>query len=81
MDALSLPLEDQDPYAFPPVAILGKVMEKLQKNYSDCSRVAQYALVLGPSDHVKSDPNVPVVPAQSADPAIQSGIQESAKSI
>ena len=29
-DALSLPAEDLDVYAFPPVAILGKVVEKLQ---------------------------------------------------
>ena len=37
--ALSLPWEDLDPYAFPPVAILGKVVGKLQ-----------HALVLGPGD-------------------------------
>ena len=30
VDALSLPWEDLDPYAFPLVAILGKVVEKLQ---------------------------------------------------
>ena len=30
VDALSLPWEDLDPYAFPPAAILGKVVEKLQ---------------------------------------------------
>ena len=30
VDALSLSWEDLDPYAFPPVAILGKVVEKLQ---------------------------------------------------
>ena len=30
VDALSLPWEDLDPCAFPPVAILGKVVEKLQ---------------------------------------------------
>ena len=30
VDALSLPWEDPDPYAFLPVAILGKVVEKLQ---------------------------------------------------
>ena len=29
VDALSLPWEDLDPYAFPPAAILGKVVEKL----------------------------------------------------
>ena len=30
VDALSLPWEDLDPYAFPPAAILGNVVEKLQ---------------------------------------------------
>ena len=28
----------------------------MQQNHSDCSGVAQHALVLGPSDHVESDP-------------------------
>ena len=37
VDALSLSLENLDPYAFPPAAILGKVVEKLQ-DYS-CSRI------------------------------------------
>ena len=32
VDALSLSWEDLDPYAFPPAAILGKVVEKLQGN-------------------------------------------------
>ena len=31
----------------------------MQEKYCDCSRVAQHALVLGPSGHVKSDPSVP----------------------
>ena len=31
VDSLSLPWEDPDAYAFPPAAILGKVVEKLQK--------------------------------------------------
>ena len=31
VDALSLPWEDLDAYAFPPAAILGKVVEKLQE--------------------------------------------------
>ena len=30
MDALSLPWEDLDPYMFPPIAILGKVVTKLR---------------------------------------------------
>ena len=41
VDALRLPWEDLDAYAFPPAAILGKVVEKLQDspckiNHSDC---------------------------------------------
>ena len=34
----------------------------LQENRSDCSRVAQHALVLGSSDHVKPDPSAPAQP-------------------
>ena len=37
VDALSLPWEDLDDYAFPPAAILGKVVEKLQD--SPCKRI------------------------------------------
>ena len=37
VDALGLSWEDLDPYAFPPAAILGKVVEKLQ-NYP-CNRI------------------------------------------
>ena len=37
VDALNLPWEDLDAYAFPPVAILGKVVEKLQD--SPCKRI------------------------------------------
>ena len=36
----------------------------MQKNNSDCSGVAQHALVLGPSDHVQSDPTEPTLLAQ-----------------
>ena len=36
VDALSLPWEDLDAYAFPPAAILGKVVEKLQDTH--CQR-------------------------------------------
>ena len=31
----------------------------MQENNSDYSRVAQHALVLGPSEHVQPDPNLP----------------------
>ena len=42
VDALSLPWEDLDAYAFPPAAILGKVVEKLQD--SPCKRIILIAL-------------------------------------
>ena len=75
VDALSLSWEDLDPYAFPPVAILGKVVEKLQdypcNRIIDCTGVAQHALVLGSSGHVQSDPTVSAQSAQSGDSAIQ----------
>ena len=38
----------------------------LQENHSDCSGVAQYALVLGSSDHVQSDPTEPAQPVDTA---------------
>ena len=44
----------------------------MQKNHSDYSRVAQHALVLGPSDHVQSDPTECALLAQRADTALQS---------
>ena len=37
VDVLSLSWEDLDPYAFPPAAIFGKVVEKLQNN--PCQRI------------------------------------------
>ena len=37
VDALSLPWEDLNAYAFPPAAVLGKVVEKLQD--SPCKRI------------------------------------------
>ena len=33
----------------------------MQNNHSDCSGVTQHALVLGPSDHVQSDPTEPAL--------------------
>ena len=44
----------------------------MQENHSDCTRVAQHALVLGPSGHVESNPVVPAQPTQSVDSTIQS---------
>ena len=42
VDALSMPWENLDAYAFPPAAILGKVVEKLQD--SPCKRIILIAL-------------------------------------
>ena len=44
----------------------------LQETHSDCSWVAQHALVLGLGDHVQPGPSQPAQPAQSADTALQS---------
>ena len=44
----------------------------MQEKHSDCSRVAQQAIVLGPSGHVKPNPIVPAQFAQSVDSAVQS---------
>ena len=44
----------------------------MQQNHTDCTRVAQHALVLGSSGNVQSDPTVPAQPGGSAiqsDPA------------
>ena len=41
----------------------------MQQNNSDCTGLAQHALVLGPSGHVQSDPTVPTQPAQSGNSA------------
>ena len=44
----------------------------MQKNNSNCSAVAQHALVSGPSDHVQSDPTEPALLAQPVNTALQS---------
>ena len=86
VDALSLPWEDLDAYAFPPAAILGKVVEKLQDSpckriILDCSGVAQHALVLGSSGHVQPNPTEPAQYAQPVNKALQSDpSQKSGKS-
>ena len=74
VDALTLPWEDLDAYAFPPTAILGKVVEKLLG--SPCKRIIMIApgwpnmpCFGGLGDHVQSGPSQP---AQSADTALQS---------
>ena len=44
----------------------------MQENDTDCSRMAQHALVLGPSDHVQPDTVEPSQHAQPANTAFQS---------
>ena len=49
-----------------------------QENYSNCSRVAQDALVLGPSGHVKPEPFMPAQPVDStiqSDPSQESSLR------
>ena len=46
-------------------------MQPMQQNHSGCTGVAQHALFLGSSDHVKSDPTVSAQSAQSGDSSIQ----------
>ena len=43
----------------------------MQQDHSDCSRVAQHALVLGSSGNVQSDPFVSAQPAQSGNSTFQ----------
>ena len=45
----------------------------LQQNNSDCTRVAQYALVLGPGNNVKPDPTVSAQHTQPSVSVIQPG--------
>ena len=71
VDALSLSWEELDPYAFPPAAILGKVVEKLQ-DYP-CNRII--LITPGwpnmPCGHVQPDPTVPAQNAQYGNSTIQ----------
>ena len=66
----------------PAAAILGKEAAGLpmQDNHSNCPRMAQHALVLGSSGHVKLGPSGPAQSAQPAKTALQSdSSQESSK--
>ena len=61
---------------FPTSSHLGQSGEEvatlpMQQNNSDGTRLAQHALVQGPSGHVQPDPTVPAQPAQSGNSAIQ----------
>ena len=44
----------------------------MQENHSDCSRVAQHALVLGSSEHVQPNPTELAQPSKPVDTAFQS---------
>ena len=76
VDLLSLPWEDLDAYAFPPAAILGKVVEKLQN--SPCKRL----ILIAPGwpnmpwfwDLVEMSSQIPLTApsAEPVDPALQS---------
>ena len=44
----------------------------MRKDHSDCSRVAQHALILGSGYYVKPKPVVPAQPDQSSDSTLQS---------
>ena len=60
VDALSLPWESLEAYAFPSSlpAHQGDLQSdgsRLSQNDSNCSRVAQHALVLGPGESITSD--------------------------
>ena len=44
----------------------------MQENHSDCSGVAQHALVMGSSGHVQPDPTESAQSAQPVDTALQS---------
>ena len=85
VDALSLSWEDLDPYAFPPAAILDKVVEKLQ-DYP-CNRIllmpqgGPTCPVLGSSGNVQSNPTMSAQHTKLCVSAIQPGpSQEPVKS-
>ena len=48
----------------------------LQQNNSDCSRVAQHALVLGPGGNVKPDPTVSALHTKPSVSALQPGLSQ-----
>ena len=85
VDALSLPWENLDAYAFPPAAILGKVVERLQD--SPCKRIILIApgwpnmpWFLGSSDHVQSDTTEPAQPVDTTFQSVPSQKSDKPKS-
>ena len=77
VDALSMPWENLDAYAFLTGSHLGQSGGKVtelprQQDNPDCSGVAQHALVLGPGGHVQPNPIESSQRATPADTALQS---------
>ena len=73
-DGRTQSVEDLDAYAFSPTTNQGQSDGEvaglpMKKEHSDCSRLAQLALVLGSSSHVQPDP---IESAQPANTALQS---------
>ena len=70
VDVLSLPWKDLDAYAFPPAAILGKVVEKLQDHpWYPCLAKQEYQ----PSSRLVKDILVPLIQRSFQEPAGQRG--------
>ena len=85
VDAMSLSWENLDAYTFPPVSLLTQVLSKLVdqgcRRMDLIERVAQHALVLGPSQPVSSDSLQAAPSSGSGDSTIQwFGSQESQQS-
>ena len=82
VDALSLPWENLDAYAFPPVSAQPGDLKDyglgLSQDNSDSSRLAQHALVLGPGQSLCADPTQSSAAKGSGHAALlRAGAQES----
>ena len=86
VDALSLPWEDLDVYAFPPVSLPNQVVSNVvdqscHRMIFECAGIAQHALVLGPSQPVGSDSACSTSTTRSSNTTLQGstapGSQES----
>ena len=72
VDALSLPWQDLDVYAFPPQpSDLQGSGSGVSQDDSHCSRLAQHGLVLGPSQSVSADSIQPAAAKGSGDSTVQ----------
>ena len=74
-------LKDLGPYAFPPAAIMGRVMERhhLQLDQSDYTWVAKHSLIWEYGGHVSLDPFLLANSAETA-AGLKDTVQESGKS-